>query len=65
MTEERLSLPALEPPAATDRGARAEMARALAHPTLSKLAPLANGAVAVGLGAYTIAYLVVVFSIVF
>ena len=66
MSDERLHLSAhLEPAATTDRIARAEMARALAHPRLAEWMPFANGALAVGLGVYSLVYLFFVFSIVF
>ena len=53
-----------EPSPAADRIARAEMARALAHPRLVGLRPVLNGALAVGLGAYTLAYLFTIFSLI-
>ena len=54
-----------EPPPAADRIARREMARALDHPHLAALRPIANGALAVGLGIYSLAYLFTIFSVVF
>lgn len=54
-----------EPPARLEANVRSDLARALAHPRLAALAPVANGALAVGLGVYALAYLVAIFSVVF